>query len=136
MEVIYFGILLCSIAFFIAVIYLSIVLRRVADVTRSLGYTLKDVEKQFNYITPALIQTIRETEKTVDEMGANLKATDSVFDSIHQVGESINNVNQTFKQYSDNMTEESFRKQIKPFVEGIRWGEAVLQVYSKWKKVN
>ncbi|RKQ32279.1 DUF948 domain-containing protein [Oceanobacillus halophilus] len=136
MEIIYFGILLCSIAFFIAVIYISIVLKHLADVTRSLGYTLKDVEEQFSYITPQLMNTLKEANKTVDELEENIKATDSLFDSVHNVGESINSLNKSYKNYKDQVTDEQFQKQLKPAIEGIKWGEALTQILTKWKKAN
>ncbi|MFD1850663.1 DUF948 domain-containing protein [Oceanobacillus bengalensis] len=136
MEAIYIGILLCSIAFFVAVIYISLVLKRVATVTRSLGTTLKEVERQFGYVTPELINTLKETNKILDEMGENIKATDSVFDSVHNVGKSINTLNSTYKNYQEKVSGDQFKKQIKQVVEGVKWGEAVTQVFSKWKKAN
>ncbi|WP_197046762.1 DUF948 domain-containing protein [Oceanobacillus salinisoli] len=136
MGIIYFGILLCSIAFLIAVIYISIVLKRLADVTRSIGTTLKDVEKQFEYITPQLTDTIKEVHKTVDEMSGNIEATESLFDSVENVGQSINSINETYNSYKDKLTNEQFQKQLRPAIEGIKWGEAVSQIFKKWKKAN
>ena len=134
MEGIYFGILLCSIAFFIAVIYLSVMLRRVANVTTTLGNSLKGVERQLEYITPELIKNIKESEKTVDELSENLAATDSLFQTADNVGKSIDNLNGTYQQYKEKITDEEFKKQRDAVVEAIKWGEAANQIISKWKK--
>ncbi|WP_179151974.1 DUF948 domain-containing protein [Oceanobacillus senegalensis] len=133
MEIVYFGILICSIAFFISAIYISVFLKRLTDVTRSLGYTLKDVEEQFGYITPQLMTTIKEAQQTVDELEENMNATDSVFDSVDNVGKSINSLNDTYKNYKEKITDEQFQKQLKPTVELIKWGEALTQVFKKTK---
>jgi uncharacterized protein YoxC len=135
-EIIYFGILLCSIAFFIAAIYISITLKRLANVTSSLGETLIDVEKQFEYITPQLTKTIQEVHTTIDEISEDMKATDSVFETVENVGNSINSINDTYKSYKDKMTDEEIKKQLRPTIEAIKWGEAALQVIKKWKRVN
>mgnify|MGYP001397549720 CR=1 FL=1 len=134
MEGIYFGILLCSIAFFVAVIYLSVMLRRVANVTITLGNSLKGVERQLEYITPELINNIKESEKTVDELSENLAATDSLFQTVDNVGESIDNLNITYQKYKEKVTDEEFKKQRDAVVEAIKWGEAANQIISKWKK--
>jgi len=135
-EIIYFGILLCSIAFFIAAIYISITLKRLANVTSSLGETMRDVEKQFEYITPQLTKTIQEVHTTIDEISEDMKATDSVFETIGNVGNSINSINDTYKVYKDGITDEKIKKQLRPTVEAIKWGEAAMQVLKKWKRVN
>ncbi|WP_068677052.1 DUF948 domain-containing protein [Oceanobacillus sp. Castelsardo] len=136
MEIIYFGILLCSIAFFIAAIYISITLKRLANVTSSLGETLRDVEKQFEYITPQLTKTIQEVHTTIDEISEDMKVTDSVFETVENVGNSINSINDTYKVYKDKITDEKIKKQLRPTVEAIKWGEAAMQVIKKWKRVN
>jgi len=61
----------------------------VANVTKSLGTTLKEVEQKLQYITPQLSSSIRETSKLVDDTGEKMKATDSIFDSIDNVGKSF-----------------------------------------------
>lgn len=134
MGMIYLGILLCSIAFAIAVIYISFVLKRLSNTIGSMGKTLGEVEKELQYITPQLKQTIREADKAVDDMAEKVKATDGLFDSIGDVGVSIDSLNQAYDNSIKKLSPEQFEKKTKPFVEGIKWSEAALFLYSKWKK--
>ncbi|RDW18623.1 DUF948 domain-containing protein [Oceanobacillus chungangensis] len=134
MEIIYLAILLCSIGFAIAAIYISLVLKRVADVTKSLGTTLKEVEQQLRYITPQLSSSIRETAKLVDDTGEKMKATDSIFDSIDNVGKSVQSLTEAYKTSTAKLNNEQFQESLKPIVEVLKWSEAVSQVFSKWKK--
>jgi len=66
MEAVSLGILLCSIAFAIVVIYLSFVLNRVANVTKTLGTTVKAAEEQIGKVLPQLHQTLQESRVTVN----------------------------------------------------------------------
>ncbi|GAB3069776.1 DUF948 domain-containing protein [Virgibacillus ainsalahensis] len=133
MGVVYLGILLCAIAFAGVTIYISLVLKRVADTLHSLGNTLGEVEKELQHITPQLRETVYETDKIVDDMEEKLKATDSLFDTLENVGTSVNSVNQLYKNNSDQLTGEQLQKKLKPFIKGIKWSEGAFQVYSKWK---
>jgi len=65
-----------------------------------------------------------------------MKATDSVFETIGNVGNSINSINDTYRVYKDGITDEKIKKQLRPTVEAIKWGEAAVQVIKKWKRVN
>jgi len=130
MGIIYLAILLCSIGFAIATIYLAFILKRITAITKSLGKTLKEVEQQLHYITPQLNVSLKETAKLVDDTGEKLKATDSIFDSIDNVGTSVNTVSALFRKNADKLDEEQFQR----IAEGIKWSEVVFQVLSKWKK--
>ncbi|RDW21903.1 DUF948 domain-containing protein [Oceanobacillus arenosus] len=134
MEIIYLAILLCAIGFAIAAIYISFVLKRVADVTKTLGTTLKEVEQQLQTITPQLSISIKETAKLVDDTGEKMKATDSIFDSIDNVGKSIYTLTEAYKTSTAKLNDEQFQQSLKPIVEMLKWSEVVSQVFSKWKK--
>ncbi|MFC4025598.1 DUF948 domain-containing protein [Oceanobacillus longus] len=133
MDIIYVGVLLCSIAFAIVVIYISLVLKRLADTMKSLGTSVGELEKELNYITPQLTQTVRETDKLVDDIGEKIRATDSLFDSVEEIGVTVNSLNEVYSQKSKGLSDVELEKKMKPFVGGITWSEAAVQIYSKWK---
>lgn len=133
MGLIYLGILLCSIAFVIAVVFISLVLKRITNTIGSMGTTLCEVEKELQYITPKVKQTVMETGKLVNDTEDKLKSTDSLFDTIENVGTSIHSLNQAYDNSAKKLTDEQFQKKTKPFVEGMKWSEAAHFLYSKWR---
>lgn len=136
MGIINVGILLCSIAFAIVVIYICFVLKRISNTLGTMGRNLNEVEREMQYITPQLKQSIRETDKLIDDVNDKLKATDSVFDSIENAGVSMQSLNQAYANSVKKLSDDQLQKQSKPFVEGIKWSEAAFYLYSKWKRDN
>lgn len=134
MGIIYVGILFCAIAFAMVVIYICFVLKRVSNTMGTLGETLDEVDKKMQHVTPQLLKTIRETDKLIDDVDDKLKATDSVFDSIENAGVSLQSFNQVYAHSAKQLSDEQFQKKTKPFVESMKWSEAALYLYSKWKK--
>ncbi|WP_087975102.1 DUF948 domain-containing protein [Oceanobacillus rekensis] len=133
MDIIYLGILLCSIAFAIVVIYISLVLKRLADTMKSLGTSMGELEKELEYITPQLTETVRETDKLVDDIGEKVRATDDLFDSVEDIGVTVNSLNEVYSEKSKTLSDVELEKKMKPFVGGITWSEAAVQLYTKWK---
>ncbi|WP_249872593.1 DUF948 domain-containing protein [Oceanobacillus saliphilus] len=133
MDIIYVGILLCSIAFAIVVIYICLVLNRMTKTMKSLGTTMGEMEKELEYITPQLTQSVREADKLVDDISEKMRATDSLFDSFEDVGTTINSLNEVYKKQNQAITDMELEQKMKPFVGGITWSEAAVQIYSKWK---
>src|SRR5690625_2358821 len=121
MGIIYIGILFCSIAFAMVVVYICFVLKRISNTLGTLGRTMGELEKEVQYITPKLIQTMRETNELIDDVDVKLKATDSAFDSIENAGVSLQTLNQAYANNAQQLTDEQFQRKTKPFVEGIKW---------------
>ena len=136
MGIISVGILLCSIAFAMVVIYICFILKRISNTLGTMGRNLNEVEKEIQYITPQLKQSIRETDKLIDDVDEKLEATDSVFDSIENTGISLQSLNQAYANSVKQLSDEQLRKQAKPFVVGIKWSVAAFYLYAKWKKDN
>lgn len=134
MGIIYLFTLLLAIAFVIVVIYAAVLLKRVSDTLRTLGKTLGEVETQLKHITPQIRQNIQETGKLVDDVNEKLKETDSVFDTVGNLGNSMNSINHVYREHSKHVTDQDFERKMRPVVEGLKWGEAAFLLYSKWKK--
>lgn len=136
MELVYLSLLLIAIGFAFVVIYICFVLKRVSNTMKSLGSTLGEVEKQVNYITPQLTDTIRETDKMVADVEEKVKATDSLFDSAEEFGTSIQTANEVFHHRFGKLTDEEMDQKVKPFIEGIKWSEVGMKLYSSWQKAE
>jgi uncharacterized protein YoxC len=134
MDLIYLSILFVAIAFAIVAGYLCFILKRVSNNMKTLSSTMSEVEDQFKYITPELTNTIRETDKIVDDAEDKVKATDGVFDSLEDVGNSIISANEAFNNRFGKMTDEEMDREVKPFIEGILWSEAGVRLYSSWQE--
>ncbi|MBY7141816.1 DUF948 domain-containing protein [Virgibacillus sp. NKC19-3] len=133
MGVIYLGILFCSVAFAVVVVYICLVLKRVSTTMEALGTTLGEVEKKFESITPEIKSTVERTEEMIDDMEVKFNATDSLFDTMENVGSSVNAMNHVYKQNRARLTDAEFQRKLAPFIEGIKWSEGAFLLYSKWK---
>lgn len=130
----YFVLFLCSIAFAIIVVYISILLVRVSKSLKSLGYMLESIEKQLQDITPPLKESMREANKLADDTNHKLKAFDSLVDTLENVGTSVHHINDVYQIKKKRTSDEDIFKQARPFIEGMKWSEALVQLYSQWKK--
>jgi len=131
MELIYLAILFVSIAFAITVVYLSVLLHRITNMMKTLGNSLDHVEGKMTDLTPSLRKSLQETGVLVDDVQEKLTATDSVFDSIENMGKSVHNLNEAYQMNSDQVSDEQFKQKVKPFLKGIKWSEAAFQLFKK-----
>lgn len=134
MELIYLSLIIIAAAFLIIVIYLCFVLKRISNTMKSLGSALIDVERQFNYVTPQIGEIIRETDKTIDDVSEKVKATDNLFDSIEELGTSLQNVNEIYNSRFGKLTDEEMDQKLKPFIEGIKWSEVAVKLYTDYQE--
>jgi uncharacterized protein YoxC len=132
--IIYISILFIATAFLIATIYICVVLHRMMRMMKSLSQTLGTVEKQVENMKPHLLATLKETDLSINDLEEKLKATDSMFDSVQILGESVQSANTAVQNGIGNLTEEEMDKMVKPYIEGIKWSEASLELFKKWKK--
>src|SRR5699024_3733997 len=132
--IIYFAILLCSIAFAIIAIYISLLLKRVSDSMKTVGNTFEKVEKQLRHITPQLKESLSETGKLIYDANEKLEATDTLFDTVENLGTSVHSINKVYTTKRSRTSDEEIFKRAQPFIEGIKWSEAAVQLYSKWKR--
>jgi len=130
----YLSILFISIAFAIVVIYIAVVLHRISKTMKSVGSTLDKTEKEIEAMLPHIRETIHQTDTALEDVGEKLKATDDVFETIDNVGTSVNTVNQWVETNHKKMTDDEVNEKTKPFMEGLKWSEAAVLFYSKWKK--
>lgn len=133
-ELIYISILLIAIAFFVVTVYICFVLKRVTNMMKTLTNTLQDVEKQMDDMKPTIQATMKESSRLVDDVSEKVQATDSVFDSVHLLGESVQTANTVLQDNIGNLTQEEMDRKIKPYVEGMKWTEAGLQLVTQWKE--
>lgn len=134
MDLIYLSILFVAVAFALVVVYLCFVLKRVSNTMKSLGSTMSDVEKQVTYITPQLTDTIKETDKLIEDVEEKVKATDSIFDTVEEFGTSLTAANEAFHNRFGKLTDEEMDRKVKPFIDGIRWSEVAVRLYSSWQE--
>ncbi|MHA6253461.1 DUF948 domain-containing protein [Oceanobacillus sp. CAU 1775] len=134
MELIYLSTILIAVAFAIIVVYLCIVLKRVSNTMKSLSTTIGEVETKMNTITPELLETIQQTDKLVEDVEVKVQATDSLFDSLEDVGTSITSANDAFQNQFGELTDEEMDRKVKPFIEGIRWSEVGVRLYTDYQR--
>lgn len=95
---------------------------------------LSAIEKQLQDITPPLKESLREADKLVDDTHNKLKAFDSLVDTLENVGTSVHFMNDVYRIKKKHTSDEDIFKQARPFIEGMKWSEALVQLYTRWKK--
>lgn len=133
MELIYLSIIFVAIASVFVIIYLCFILKRVSDTMKSLGTTMSEVEEKLKYITPQLTETVQGTDKLINDVEEKVKATDSLFDSVEEFGKSITSANEALNQRFGKLTDEEMDQKVKPFIEGIKWSEVAVRLYSSYQ---
>lgn len=135
MGLVYISILLIATAFLIVTVYICYVMKRVRNHMGTLSSTLNEVEKHLQTVTPRLATTLEEAGRFVDDATEKAKATDSVFDSVELLGETLQTTNTAIQNSIslNNLTDEELDRQMEPFIESIRWSEVAVKLYGKWK---
>jgi len=131
--ILYFTLMLLAVGFAIIVFYICYLLMRVAATVESVGNTAHEMEEKMKNITPEIENTIKESSDLVDDIYDKIKATDSVVDTVENIGTSVHTVNQVYKIKRDRTSDEEIFEKAKPFIEGIKWSEVATQLYSNWK---
>lgn len=132
--ILYFTLMLLAVGFAIIVFYICYLLMRVAATVESVGNTAHEMEEKMKNITPEIENTIKESSDLVDDIYDKIKATDSVVDTVENIGTSVHTVNQVYKIKRDRTSDEEIFEKAKPFIEGIKWSEVATQLYSNWKE--
>jgi uncharacterized protein YoxC len=133
-DILYLTLLIVAIAFAITVIYIAVVLFRVAKLLKTMGGTLGRVDAEMKQVLPDLKNTLHEAHVAVSDVEEKLKSTDPLFATVENFGNSVNNINQALQKADSTLTSSEFEKQTKPYIEGIRWTETAFYLYNKWKK--
>lgn len=134
MGLIYLSILLIAIAFLIVVVYVSIVMNRLTKTMKSLSTTLSGVEKQVQEMTPQLATTLKEADRLLDDATDKSGATESLFDSVQLLGESLQSANSAIQNSLSSLTEEEMDEKVKPYIKGMKWSEVAVTLYERWRQ--
>ncbi len=132
--IIYIAILMISIAFALTVGYIALVLHRVSKTLRTMGNTLGEVGQEMQQVTPQLTHMLQETNGMMDDIEEKMKATDSVFATVENMGNSINTINHVLMKNNSKLTDAEMEQKTKPYIEGIRWAETAFYLFDKWKR--
>lgn len=136
MNLVYVGVLFCALAFALVIIYISLVLKRVSNTMETLGETLGEVEEKLQYITPQLRTTVNETGKVVDDLHDKVAVADNLFDSLENIGTSLNASQKLLNQETKKLPEFKSSQSMEQITEGIKWGDVALRLYKKWNDNN
>src|SRR5699024_8352512 len=89
---------------------------------------------QLRDITPQLKEPLRETGKLIYDANEKLEATDTLFDTVENLGTSVHSINEVYTTKRKKTCDEEIFKQAQPFMQGIKWSEAAIQLHSKRKR--
>lgn len=133
MGLIYLAILLAAVGFAIIAVYFSFVLYRLSKTMKVVNTSLVKVEETVNNMTPQLRDSLNETDMLIDDIQTKLDATDSVFDTVENIGQSVHNLADAFDKKSKQVTEEEMEQSFSPFARGMKWSEVASQLFKKAK---
>ena len=58
-----------------------------------------------------------------------------MFDAV-EIGTSISSSNDAFQNRFGKLSDEEMDRQVKPFIEGIKWSEVAVKLYSSYQQNN
>lgn len=134
MDFVYVGILFFALAFALVTIYMCYVLIRVSKSMKSLGSLFGEIEDKLHYLTPELRNTLRETEKLVDDFNEKVTATNGLFDAMGNAGNSINSCNRLLDKQAKKLPEYDSAESIARLTEGAKWADVAFKMFRRWKK--
>lgn len=135
MIIVYISVAVLAVAFAVLVYYVSRTLKSAEKTLNHVASTMEGLEKQLNGITSETAELLHKTNHLADEIGQKTKSFNPFFDSVKDVGESIQSVNRSLRTVSDKVSRETER-QAGQVSQVIQWSQAAIDIWGRWKEKN
>ncbi|MCF6408162.1 DUF948 domain-containing protein [Pseudalkalibacillus salsuginis] len=132
---VYIGVLLIALSFTTIVIYLVRLLNGVTNAVKSLDHSAEQLEGQLERIAEGLKPLVQETSLTIDDVQYKLNSTSGLIQSLKNVGEILNLINQTINRSTDHFSSH-VTEQSSQIAKIMKWGNAAYHVYGEKRKRN
>ncbi|RKD68751.1 uncharacterized protein YoxC [Sinobaca qinghaiensis] len=133
MEILlYISALIVAIAFAVLVIFIVQTLKAASSTMQNVAGTLDRVEKQVEGITTESEHLVQKSTLIVDDVQKKSQSLNGLFESLKDVGDSVQSINYTFKEMSDTVTTQS-KHQSDQVARAMQWGNAAIDLYTRWQ---
>lgn len=133
MEILlYISALIVAIAFAVLVIFIVQTLKAASSTMQNVAGTLDRVEKQVEGITTESEHLVQKSTLIVDDVQKKSQSLNGLFESLKDVGDSVQSINYTFKEMSDTVTTQS-KQQSDQVARAMQWGNAAIDLYTRWQ---
>lgn len=135
MIIVYISVAVLAVAFAVLVYYVSRTLKSAERTLNHVASTMEGLEKQLNGITSETAELLHRTNHLADEVGKKTQSFNTFFDSVKDVGESIQSVNRSLRTVSDKVSRETER-QAGQVSQVVQWSQAAIDIWGRWKEKN
>lgn len=129
-----------ALAFVVLTVYIISLIQRVKTTLQNTEEALMDIRKQADRIVKDSEALIKSTHEMTDQLNQKLKSFDSLFHSVKNIGEAVNQTSTSFKEASAAVTQtmksgvrETVHKRGGAIVETLKWLQHTLDVWNAWK---
>lgn len=129
----YISALVAAIAFAVLIIFLVKTLKTATTMMERVGNTMEQVEQQVQGITRESEAMLNRSNTIMEDVQTKTESINGFVGSLQNVGESVDNVNHSFRRVADSVSNYS-SKQSEQITQVIRWGNAFIDLYARWKK--
>lgn len=133
MDLVYIGIFIMALSFALIVAFIVKTLISVNKTMKSMDGTVDNLVTQMNGITKESEHLINKSNYLAEDLNHKIDSTNALFESLQNVGDSVNNLNHGLNKASDNFTYHT-NKHNDSIIKAVRWGEAITNMYAKWKQ--
>jgi uncharacterized protein YoxC len=132
-NLLYVSAIIIAIGFLILVIYVSKTLSAVQHTLIQLSGTVSDLEKQMRGVTKETTELLSKTNQLADDIQKKSESLNTVVIAVKDMGETVQRVNNTFKNISNSVTEKAEINSEK-VSQIIQWGNTAIDLWDKWKQ--
>lgn len=131
---VHIGVFLMAIAFAIFAIYLSKLLKNMAQNIELIGKTTGRMESKFDHTLYELEQMLIESNGTAKDVELKLDALNSVFQTTEELGQAAQKVSGAIVKMTSDYNEDSRLAGTRPFIRIIQASEFAISLYQSWKR--
>ncbi|OLO40214.1 hypothetical protein BTR23_06880 [Alkalihalophilus pseudofirmus] len=133
MIIVYISVAVVAVAFFILVLYLVQTLKSATKTLNNVADTVSSLEKQLQGVTKETEFLLQKTNRLADDIHEKSQSLNTMFDSVKDLGQSVQTVNDSLKKVSNTVARQS-EQQSAQVAQAVQWGNAAIDLYSKWKE--
>lgn len=130
--ILYISAFIVAIAFVVLVVYLAQTLKALRTTLVNVASTVDSLEQQMTGITRETERLLNNTNKLTEDVQEKSQALDTVFVQVKEVGSSLETLNDSFRNISNQVVSgtERYSDQVEKAVE---WSSAIMRIWQKWK---
>nr|WP_243864274.1 DUF948 domain-containing protein [Alkalibacillus almallahensis] len=122
-----------AIGFIVLVIYISRTLKSVTKTLENVASTVGGLEGQLEGVTKETELLLNKTNHLAEDIAGKTEKVNVLFDGIKGIGYTVNQFNESLQKLSEEL-EEQANEHAAQTSQTIKWGEAAIHLWKKYKE--